>query len=67
MAEHAETVEFWKGVVVGTFFGLLAAAYARGDFRRLLSISGSVEPLAEPVIEHPKEKRTSGAEVSAVS
>ncbi len=44
MSEHAETVEFWKGAVIGTLFGLAAAAYARGDFRRLFSLAPCVEP-----------------------
>ena len=44
MAEHAETVEFWKGAVVGTLFGLVAAAYARGDFSRLFSLVPCGEP-----------------------
>lgn len=44
MAEHVETVEFWKGAVVGTLFGLVAAAYARGDFRRLFSVTPCDEP-----------------------
>jgi hypothetical protein len=44
MAEHAETVEFWKGVVIGTLFGLVAAAYARGDFRRLFTMAPCAEP-----------------------
>jgi len=43
MAERAESVEFWKGVVVGTLAGLVAAAYARGDLRRFLTFSGRVE------------------------
>jgi hypothetical protein len=45
MAETAETVEFWKGAVIGTLFGLVAAAYARGDFRRLFSIAPCADPL----------------------
>ena len=44
MAERAETIEFWKGVVVGTLAGLVAAAYARGDFSRMLSFASSSEP-----------------------
>jgi len=49
MAEKAETVEFWKGVVIGTLVGLTAAAYARGEFRRLLSFASAEEPeLAAP-------------------
>jgi len=44
MAEHAETVEFWKGAVIGTLFGLVAAAYARGDFRRLFTMAPCAEP-----------------------
>jgi len=46
MAEHAETVEFWKGVVVGTLFGLVAAAYARGDLRRLFTVAPSVDAMS---------------------
>ena len=46
MTDHAETVEFWKGAVIGTLFGLVAAAYARGDFRRLLTVTPSPDPLA---------------------
>ena len=46
MAEHGETVEFWKGVVVGTLFGLVAAAYARGDLRRLFTVAPSVDPMS---------------------
>jgi len=49
MAEHAETVEFWKGAVVGTLFGLVAAAYARGDFRRLFSMVPCIEPPAATI------------------
>lgn len=49
MAEHAETVEFWKGAVVGTLFGLVAAAYARGDFRRLFSMVPCTEPPAPTI------------------
>jgi hypothetical protein len=45
MAETAETVEFWKGAVIGTLVGLVAAAYARGDFRRLFSIAPCADPL----------------------
>jgi hypothetical protein len=41
MAERTDPVDFWKGFVVGTFFGLVAAAYARGDFSRLLSFAGN--------------------------
>lgn len=49
MAEHAETVEFWKGVVVGTLFGLVAAAYARGDLRRLFTITvDASSPVGNP-------------------
>ena len=44
MAEHVETVEFWKGAVIGTLFGLVAAAYARGDFSRLFSMAPCAEP-----------------------
>ena len=43
MAERAESVEFWKGVVVGTLAGLVAAAYARGDLRRFLGFSGRTD------------------------
>jgi hypothetical protein len=41
MAEHAETVEFWKGIVIGTLFGLVAAAHARGDLRRLFTVAAN--------------------------
>ena len=55
MAEHAETAEFWKGAVVGTLFGLVAAAYARGDFRRLFSLVPCADPLsAGPLPTDPK-------------
>ena len=49
MAEHAETVEFWKGIVIGTMFGLVAAAYARGDLRRLFTVAvNSNSPIDSP-------------------
>ncbi len=35
MAEHSD---FWKGVVTGTLAGMVFAAYARGDFRRLFQL-----------------------------
>lgn len=55
MAENAETVEFWKGAVIGTLFGLVAAAYARGDFRRLFSMVPCADPLsAGPLPADPK-------------
>ena len=43
MAEHAELAEFWKGVAVGTLFGLAAAAYARGDLRRLFTVAMNMD------------------------
>jgi len=48
MAERTETIEFWKGVVVGTLAGLVAAAYARGDFSRFFSFASS--PGAQPLV-----------------
>src|SRR5579862_4298649 len=53
MAESAETVEFWKGIVIGTHVDLAAAAYARGDFRRLFSFAPGPLP-AEPLPVDPK-------------
>ena len=47
MAEHAETVEFWKGIVIGTLFGLVAAAYARGDLRRLFTVTAEASSPAD--------------------
>lgn len=35
MAEHSD---FWKGVVTGTLAGMVFAAYARGDLRRLFQL-----------------------------
>jgi hypothetical protein len=59
MAEHVETIEFWKGVAVGTLVGLVAAAYARGDFSRFLSFASIPEPQTFPsgdaFREHPGE------------
>lgn len=34
MAEHTDPVDFCKGFVFGSLVGLVAAAYARGEFRR---------------------------------
>jgi hypothetical protein len=49
MAEHTDHVDFWRGFVVGSLVGLVAAAYARGDFRRMLSFASGLEPeLEEP-------------------
>jgi hypothetical protein len=49
MTGDGEHVDFWKGVVVGTLVGLVAAAYAKGEFNRLLSFnSSSEESLFEP-------------------
>ncbi len=65
MAEHAETVEFWKGAVIGTLFGLVAAAYARGDFRRLFSLAPCVgpQPAAIPPIDSKAAFRDHSAEL----
>ena len=63
MAEHAETVEFWKGAVVGTLFGLVAAAYARGDFRRLFSMVPCTEP--QPASMPPVESQAAFRDHSA--
>lgn len=46
MAEHTEHVDFWKGFAAGSLVGLVAAAYARGDFKRLLSFAPPCEPQA---------------------
>jgi hypothetical protein len=51
VTENAEHVDFWRGVVVGTLFGLVAAAYARGDFKRLLSLAPIDEPQPVPQIQ----------------
>ena len=49
MADRAEIIEFWKGVAIGTLFGLVAAAYARGDLRRLFTIAvNSNSPIDSP-------------------
>jgi hypothetical protein len=48
VAQHAENVDFWKGFVIGALFGLTAAAYARGEFRHLLSVASC--PDAEPPV-----------------
>jgi hypothetical protein len=63
MAEHAETVEFWKGAVVGTLFGLVAAAYARGDFRRLFSMVPCAEP--QPAAIPPVDSKAAFRDHSA--
>jgi hypothetical protein len=59
MAEHTGQVDFWKGFAAGSLFGLIAAAYARGDFKRLLSVvPESALPAPEPVHtfrEHARE------------
>ena len=39
MAEETDPVDFWKGFAMGSLVGLIAAAYARGDFKRLLSFA----------------------------
>jgi hypothetical protein len=44
MAENANNVDLWKGFMMGTLFGLVAAAYARGDFRRLFTLAPCAEP-----------------------
>ena len=65
MAEHAETVEFWKGAVIGTLFGLVAAAYARGDFSRLFSLAPCVgpQPATMPPIDSKAAFRDHSAEL----
>ena len=48
MADH---VDYWKGLVSGTLVGMLIAAYARGDLKRLFTIESFGESLAfEPDI-----------------
>jgi hypothetical protein len=44
MPEQTGHVDFWRGFVVGGLVGLVAAAYARGDFRRMLSFASDSEP-----------------------
>lgn len=47
----ADRVEFWKGLFSGTLAGMLIAAYARGDFKRLLTFESPGESLAfEPQV-----------------
>ena len=37
MADHADHVDFWTGLAMGSLAGLIVVAYARGDFRSLFS------------------------------
>jgi len=43
MADH---VDFWKGMIAGTLVGMVVAAYARGDFKRLFTFESVGESLA---------------------
>lgn len=61
MAEKAESVEFWKGVVIGTLVGLTAAAYARGEFRRLFSFASTEEPEVAAAPHAPLSSRDAKA------
>jgi hypothetical protein len=56
MAEHGEHIDFWKGLVVGTLAGMAAAAYARGDFKRLFTVAPCTEaPDSEPLAFEPDQ------------
>jgi hypothetical protein len=44
MAERTDPIDFCKGFVFGSLVGLVAAAYARGEFRR----SPGFTPVGEP-------------------
>ena len=49
MAERTDPIDFCKGFVFGSLVGLVAAAYARGEFRR----SPGLAPVGEPRAPEP--------------
>ncbi|HTY82650.1 MAG TPA: hypothetical protein VMB19_00450 [Silvibacterium sp.] len=58
MAEETNPVDFWKGFAMGSLVGLIAAAYARGDFKRLLSFAPCEAEIPEPAGAFREHDRT---------
>ncbi len=58
MAEETNPVDFWKGFAMGSLVGLIAAAYARGDFKRLLSFAPCETEIPGPAGAFREHDRT---------